>query len=214
MAPLSGSERPLASIVVVDDFLSDPDEVRAFAIRAEYVPAWGSWDGFHTMARHPNTKDELYAMASLVSGNEPNWAEIDASYQFWHKASAGGFALMLGGAAGVLHAHRRSGEWAGVVYLSTPQDCSGRKGTIFFRHRDTGLEQVSGVDPPLAEEKRALDDGGVSSAWAELEASEMKYNRLILFDSRRFHAASSGFGTDASNGRLIQVFNFSFPTSP
>ena len=35
------------------------------------------------------------------------------------------------------------------------------------------------------------------------------FNRLILFDSRRFHMSMDYFGDSKENGRLFQVFFFS-----
>jgi len=34
------------------------------------------------------------------------------------------------------------------------------------------------------------------------------YNRLVLFDSQMFHAASNYFGNTLNNGRLFQLFFF------
>src|SRR5204863_3423905 len=69
---------PVEGLHVVDDFLDDPDEVRAFALEAEYVPAWGSWQGLHSLQRHPRTRETLFRMAELVSSRPPNWEELDA----------------------------------------------------------------------------------------------------------------------------------------
>jgi hypothetical protein len=199
---------PAEGLVVVDNFLDDPDEVRAFALKAEYVPAWGSWQGLHSLERHPGTREVLFQIAALVSSRSPNWDEIDASYQYWKKASCGGFAAMFSGDEGVIHAHRRSGDWAGVVYLSTPEDCRDRPGTVFFRHRATGLNRITRADELEEPEEAALADCRDARAWTELGAVPMGYNRLVLFDSRYFHSASAGFGADLASCRLIQVFNF------
>ena len=34
------------------------------------------------------------------------------------------------------------------------------------------------------------------------------YNRMVLFDSKMFHAASNYFGKNLENGRLFQLFFF------
>jgi len=195
-------------VIVVDDVWDDPDEVRAFALSSTLVPAWGSWDGLHSLERHPRTEEMLFRIAKLVSPGRPNWEELDASYQYWKKASCGGFAVMSDGNEGVIHAHRRSGDWAGVIYLSRPEDCYGRPGTVFYRHTRTGLERIRHAAELNEQEQTALADCRDSAAWTETASVPMVYNRLALFDSRYFHGASPGFGNDLVSSRLIQVFNF------
>jgi hypothetical protein len=204
----SAAVRAPGALVVVDDFYDDPDAIRAFAVDTPYIEAWGSWEGVHSRARHPDT-EALRRMAALVDPErEPNWAELDASYRFWRKASCGGFAGMLTGDRGVLHAHRRSGDWAGVVYLSRPEDCAGRPGTRFFRHAELGLERVEDAAAITEREERAIADCAHPERWVEVHDVPLAYNRLVLFDSRFFHAASDGFGDDVASCRLVQVFNF------
>lgn len=197
-------------IIVVDNFYEFPEEVRAFALNCEYTEPMGSWMGLHSFLRHPSTKDSLFRIAKMVSDLPPNWEEIDASYQFWRKAACGGFATLFDGQKGIIHSHRRSGDWAGVLYLSNPEHCVGRDGTLFFRHTETGLEYFNGHEDDENFQK-AKRDARDYSCWELVESIEMQYNRLVLFDSRFFHAPSVGFGENPTNCRLIQVFNFVIP---
>lgn len=194
------------TFTVLDDFHDDPDEVRAFALSCEYVTAWGSWSGLHSLERALDTKTSLFRIAALVSRKSPNWEEIDASYNFWKKAACGSFAASFESQSGVIHAHRRSGDWAGVIYMSRQADCEGRQGTIFYRHKETGLESVSQVDEEII--RRVSEDARNVAAWEITRIVPMQYNRLVVFDSRYLHSASPGFGSRIDNCRLIQVFNF------
>jgi hypothetical protein len=198
-------------VIVVDDFLDDPEAVRRFALSIDYVPAWGSWRGQHSLERHPDTKEALFEISRLVSDCMPNWTEIDESYRYWKKASAGGFATMMEGDEGVVHAHRRSGDWAAVIYLSKREDCWSRDGTIFLQHKRTGIDRISRTRPPTVEERIAIEDFAQADAWIPTSAVPMRFNRLTLFDSSYIHCASRGFGTDLESCRLIQVFNFCSP---
>lgn len=198
----------MADVRIIDGFYSDPVKIRDGALASTWVDAWGSWNGLHSLERAPETQEQLFRIAALISSAEPNWEELDASYRYWNKASCGGFAAMFESQTGVIHAHRRSGDWAGVVYLSLPEHSDGRDGTLFYRHRDTGLECYD--NPDSADFQKALADAEQSDAWELIEAVPMRFNRLVLFDSHYFHGASAGFGSSLADCRLIQVFNFSF----
>lgn len=194
------------SVRIVDDFYSNPLAIREFALSCRYIKAWGSWSGMHSLERTSDTKQQLFRITSLISDRLPNWEKLDAAYQYWKKPSCGGFATLCLGENGVIHAHRRSGDWAGVVYLSNPDQCDGREGTIFYRHKSTALDSYTDEDDPSFQ--KALADANDTTAWEVMEAIPMRFNRLVLFDSHVFHGASPGFGSSISDCRLIQVFNF------
>jgi hypothetical protein len=198
--------------IVVDSFYDDPDEVREFALSCTFTQAVGSWVGLHSYERAPNTKETLFRIAALLSDDLPNWDEIDRSYQFWRKAACGGFATLFSGQEGIIHAHRRSGDWAAVVFLAKPEDCDGRDGTRFFRHAGTGRTHSCGPDDEVFRE--ALADARNDERWELVDVVPMKYNRLVLFDSRFFHAPSPGFGRSVPDCRLTQVFNFVLEAVP
>jgi hypothetical protein len=200
------------AVRIVDGFYSDPLTVRDFALHCEYVNAWGSWSGLHSLERVPDTRKHLLRISALISDRLPNWEELDAAYQFWKKASCGGFATLFAGQDGVIHAHRRSGDWAGVVYLSEPHQCEGREGTVFYRHRATRLECYTDEEDPAFQ--RACADARNPEAWEVTQVISMRFNRLVLFDSHFFHGASPGFGTSIPDCRLIQVFNFTLVKEP
>jgi hypothetical protein len=45
--------------------------------------------------------------------------------------------------------------------------------------------------------------------WKEMDRVGNVFNRLILFNSNRFHMSMDYFGDSKENGRLFQVFFFS-----
>jgi len=101
-------------------------------------------------------------------------------------------------------------EISGVIYLCD-SDAEG-EGTGFYRHRPSGLSGGFIGDPELEEAARASPLGtvdefifdlsrpgpersiygaGPSGTWELTHAVELRPNRLVLFDSRLFHAALS-----------------------
>lgn len=192
-------------IRVIDDFYEDPDEVRAFALRATFLrqPLTSS-DSLISDTRHPATLQTLAKLGSLVNA-KPDVAQIENLHDFWEFAGCGEFQLRTGvHGIGRIHAHAH-GQWVGVVYLSILQDTSP-PGTLFFRHIATGATRYhasQGGDYGMF--RRDATNWG---AWEPLSRVAMKYNRLVLFDSTHFHAESPGFGDGPETGRLIQIFNF------
>lgn len=92
-----------------------------------------------------------------------------------------------------------------ILYLNTPTQCLG--GTAFYRHLPTGLEAL----PPDASPElmaRLARDGHDRSKWVVTEACNMAWNRLLAFDSARFHAPfpATGWGDSPETGRLIQAW--------
>lgn len=115
-------------------------------------------------------------------------------------------------------------RYAAIVYLNEPGQCEG--GTAFYRHRETGWDDVPDFDSGAWHEamtrtnktpERLLktfeaDGFDIDSKWDQLAAVPMRFNRCIVFDSRQFHARLSGFGRSAGDGRLTQ--NFFFDVAP
>ena len=114
--------------------------------------------------------------------------------------------------------------YAGVLYLSRPQDCRG--GTSFWRHDATGWSHIPAPDELARSRYRSLLDfqqrevlgSGERSAfdalarqraaWTRLLEVPMKANRLIVYRSDYFHSISEVFGTTREDARLVQLFFF------
>ncbi len=96
------------------------------------------------------------------------------------------------------------GNWAGLVYLNTPDQCKG--GTNLYRHRRTGYEDDLQVpkDPIL---KTALFyDGRFEDRWEITDHIPLKFNRLAMYSAHRFHRESCFFGRSIEDARLVQTF--------
>ncbi len=195
------------SFRIVDGFYDDPDQVRDFAIHCAYKkPLISSTPSLVSDQRHPKTKETLEKIASLV-GAKPNWKEIEELRAFWGQSGCGEFQLSLKhlNGRGQPHSHK-NGQWVGIVYLNTPAQCREKIGTYILRHNPTGLCHIAKATD--VQYQQLIQDAEDESKWTVLAAPEMRFNRLFLFDSRYFHATSAGFGDSLSNGRLIQIFNF------
>jgi hypothetical protein len=175
--------------IVVDAFFDDPGPVRSAAMR-ENFDAIGSYPGLRTaplvQLEAKEKLDRLFAARNLP--------QID-----WETSCGrhGAAAFQLTTAIDETWVHcDLPAEWTAICYL-TP-DAPTRSGTSFYSHETEG--QFASEFHMLSLEVRGAE------RWTEYLAVPNRFNRLLLFESRLFHAASGFFGSDLESGRLTQVF--------
>jgi len=97
------------------------------------------------------------------------------------------------------HTDTIMGKRSMMLYLNHPEDCYG--GTALVCH-ESGMNT-----DPQNEEELALwtADTNNPSKWHIQSLCRMETNKAFLFDANRMHRAEpvGGFGTDATNGRLV-----------
>ena len=194
-----------APTIIVDDFLSEPEAVRQQALGLDFAIT-GNFPGARALNQtHPYLRASIQ---SLVGRPILNWSN-EAGQAI---AGANGlFQISTEADTTWVHSDQmtlRIGDravpatpWGGVLYL-TP-DPPREAGTLFFEHRPTKRQfaqrdtagEAAPVDP-------ASEDFDVVDSVANI------FNRLVLFDSDRFHAAGPAFGSGLTDGRLTQVFFF------
>lgn len=201
------------SIVVIDDFYDDPDEIRDHALsldfhRGERVTYPGG------QARSERSWSEARARLRAHI-DEP----VDEPCPKAHPFPQGLFRLALAEdeARRIDGVHQDLQRWSGVIYLSRPQDCAG--GVAFFRHKQTGLVASNrdfelSVFGHLADRpRREVEDSMLryladSSHWEEIQRVAMVYNRAVLLMAQCFHMSMGVFGHSKQSGRLTQHFEF------
>jgi hypothetical protein len=197
----------LPSFLILDDFLSNPYDVRRQALGLDYDPSLkkGNYPGLLSSKALP--VEALNKTVSKVAGL-PLKAAPNTSHGYCR--------LTLAGDKGVTGVHVDPCFYSGILYLSEPKHCKG--GTDFFRHRRTGLERVpttqtellqSGyTDPNTLIEDVINKDCNKASKWERVMRAPMRFNRLILFNPMMFHNAAPAFGRDAASGRLVCLLFF------
>jgi len=193
-------------LIVIDDFLRDPDAVRRRALELTYAKS-GHFPGLNSSEKIP--LDGLtQAMSQLV--HEPLCTPWSPG--FAHQSCR----LALAKDAKPGRVHIDTSHWTGVLSLSRNEDSIG--GTEFFRHRKSGTDHLpltpaelaaagySSYDELDAEilQKDALDP----SSWEQVLSVPMRYNRLILLQPHYWHTAGPGFGDTVENGRLVYLMFF------
>ena len=185
----------MASIIVVDNFFSDPYYVREQAFKMEWFDQMGNHPGKRTkFDRHPSVKT---ALENQIGEKIINW---DADWNTYN----GSYNLCTQLDKCWIHADQGN-TWACVVYL-TP-DAPLESGTALYKHKKTGLRTYDPNNIELMDEiyKDSLD----FTAWEVTDFVGNVFNRAIIYRGEYFHAAVQYFGHSDDYCRMHQTFFFS-----
>jgi Family of unknown function (DUF6445) len=198
---------PLPSLIIIDDFLTDPMLARKTALALDYDPEFkdGNYPGLLSTEPLP-----IPGLDQAVAGI------IGAAVKPQPGTSHSHCRLTLAKDKGLSGVHIDPCFYSGILYLSLPEHCRG--GTDFFRHKRTGLDRVpadmDGVraagysDPNLLIEEVVNADTLKPSRWEKQFTVPMRFNRLILFSPWMFHNSARAFGNGPDNGRLVHLMFF------
>lgn len=201
---LAPAKKHLPSFIVVDNFYENPDQVREYALKQEFIEHKKYHKGFRTETLH--RPPELKEKFEQIIGRE-----IDE----WERYGTNGcFQFCKAGDKLVYHCDTQL--YAGLIYL-TP-NAPAPTGTSLYRSK---LNGVMNPHDELTIAKTGKNFGQLhseafpdESAFLNSDLFEMidsvgnVYNRLILFNGQNIHAASGYFGNDKNDGRLFQLFFF------
>jgi len=194
-------------IIVVDNFLQNPDYVRKYALEQQYGKLGGkNWPGRDSVETH-GEKEMTKACSEVVGQQLVIKPENKCSY-FRHTRI---------GEYGKQHIHFDPNPglvWAGVYYLTPIVHPTG--GTKFWKHTATGWEKMPTDKEGMKYGLKTHDDmlnffnteGKDESRWTELDNVAFKYNRLVMFNPSMWHSNGDWFGTTHEDARLVQLFFF------
>lgn len=194
------------SIVIVDDFLSDPLQLREAALRLTYPEQSGAFPGRNSLERIQ--LEGLVPQVSRILGEPLRLLDPPQSHAKCR--------ITLAHDVGRARVHVDQSHWSGILYLSLPEHCRG--GTDFFRHKRTGTER----GPTNQDELHAMgyasmrqmhqdiieNDSNDEAAWELTMRASMRFNRLVLLRPWFWHSAGEGFGDSLANGRLVYLMFF------
>ena len=178
---------PRPSVIIVDDFYEDPDEIRKIALNEE----------FNVKGNYPGGRTKSFATLSLKNRFE---MIIGKKITYWPDGYNGAFQFTTSENKSWIH--RDLTDYGAVIYL-TP-NAPANSGTILYRHLSSGKQYASNP----SDEKMLNDDGNNEAAWEQVDVIGNKYNRCFLFDGKCSHKSNVYFGNDKYDGRLFQTFFF------
>ena len=189
-------------IFIIDDFYKNPDEVREYALSCERTTdqaICGGLIGSRVVEDRKDMIDNLRPVFSDLCQHE-EWKNLeydDAEFQEkWDKMK-----FMVNHTthddimkkftktvyAYTHHKDNIGSKWAALVYLNKDDECEG--GTQFYKFIE---DHAYGKDYNI---KKDI-----------MFTSEMKYNRMVLYEARHTHGADLSRTMYKQHPRLAQVF--------
>ena len=177
-------------LFVVDNFYSNPDDVRAFAMGIDYEGSSQWYKGKRSKEQYnfPGIQESFEQIMNM------KLKPLD------EHGMCGRFQFLT--AQDPLVYHYDTQQWAAMIYL-TPDPPPG-SGTSLYRSKITGARRLE--DPRIDESfPRGFYD---SSQFELIDNIGNLYNRLCIMDARCIHSASMYFGNNDNNCRLTHLFFF------
>jgi Family of unknown function (DUF6445) len=195
---------------MIDRFLRDPDTIRAMALRQSFQTDARYYKGRRTKERFlwPGLREEFERILGL---RVTDWLTQPMNGVF-----------QITAADDPLVWHHDTQDYAAALYL-TPEAPLGA-GTSFWRLRGTGSrrpplhplesDRFESEDARDAASSEIYDPYNVTHGdnWELVDRVGAIYNRLVIWDAKMIHSASSyeGLpGDSAASSRLVQLFFFS-----
>jgi hypothetical protein len=201
---------PSCGIIVIDNFYTNPLETRNYILEQEFSVR-GNYPGQRTLSYANNHLKDIiqkyvypfggkityFPMPKPDSDPDPNSNDSEQIYN-------GSFQYTTSRDRSWIHVDGFN-NWAGVVYMTPNAPLSS--GTAFYQFHDGTMCESDSI---MLNNKKEI---GIYSQdftkWNLVDTVGNVFNRLILFNSKRYHMSMDYFGTNKENGRLFQVFFFS-----
>lgn len=176
-----------SNIIIIDDFYSNPDLVRNFALSQSF-DILGNYPGSRTTSfLTEDVKNIIQRIVMPHGGNITEW--------FTQDGFSGSFHIDTSRDRGIIHIDPFN-TWGGICYLTPNAPPTGGLG--IYRHRATG--NYFADDKPYE-----FQD---VTKWDLIDVIANKYNRLVLYKNKMFHSNMDYFGSGPEDGRLAQLFFF------
>ena len=182
--PLSKTDK---NIIVIDNFLSNPDAVRDFILKEEFS---------HDISI------KTYANDALKKGIEEH---LSSPITKWDNCHNGRYELTTCNSSWGIKYHDDT-VWSGVLFL-TP-GVSPSSGLGVYQCKGGIIKNYDDIKNYKHHEYYSAHKRDISK-WTQTDMIGNVYNRLVLFKSNKFISNLEYFGISPGTGRLIQVFYFS-----
>lgn len=178
-------------LFVVDDFYTNPDEVRQFALtQVEYEGSSPFYKGKRSTSQY------------IVDGLQQSFEHIMNMKlkPLSTHGMCGRFQILT--AEDPIVYHSDSQKWAGVIYLTpnAPHD----SGTLLLKSRTTNARNPNDIGYSESFQNGFYD----KTQFDIVDCIGNVYNRLVIFDAQMIHAATNYFGNRDDNSRLTHLFFF------
>ena len=196
---------PSCGLIVIDNFYKNPHETRKYILTQEFSVR-GNYPGQRTVSyATQHLKDIIQGYVMPFGGKITDFPIPDENN---NKSNAniynGSFQYTTSRDRSWVHIDGFN-NWGGVLYMTPNAPLSS--GTAFYKFNDGAACEL---DRNILENKTDTDTYSQDmTKWQLVDRAGNVFNRLILFNSKRFHMSMDYFGDSKENGRLFQVFFFS-----
>ena len=180
----------IPSCIIIDNFYTNPDLVREFALKCNF--------NFHEKYHKGQRTDHCYRFPGVKERFEQL---LNCKIKNWENYGTNG-CFQFCTPEDKLVVHYDGQQYAGVLYLTpnAPVNC----GTTLYKSKITNKMKVSNEEHNIV-----FKDGYLNfENFEAVDTIGNVYNRLILFDAKIIHASSGYFGNEKGNSRLFQLFFF------
>lgn len=189
------------ALTVVENFYSDPEAIRKYAMSLKFEES-----GYHKGKR-------TQGVSTIFNGTK-EFLETTLGKKItkWDYGTNGVFQYCTAQDALVYHTDGQT--YAAVVFLTpdAPPEC----GTSFFRHKELKIgryptqedEENIGKDKDSIYWEMFKGNFYDKTPWELVDNIGNVYNRMVIWDAKKVHAASEYFGDSIENSRLFHMFFF------
>lgn len=198
------SRNPSCGLIIIDNFYNNAMETRNYILTQEFKVR-GNYPGQRTISyATQHLKDIIQEYILPFGGKIIDFPMPDESNINDNSIYNGAFQYTTSRDRSWVHIDGFN-NWAGVLYMTPNAPLTS--GTAFYQYHDGATCKK---DQTILNNKKETDRFSQDlTKWKQVDTVGNVFNRLILFDSNRFHMSTDYFGDTKENGRLFQVFFFS-----
>lgn len=192
------------NILVVDNFVANPDEIRQSAL----ITGFGTWHPKNTIIGYKN-----YDGVNINGLHVPLLKSL--TRLIGQPIFPASMIFRVTGAesdASRVHSDRTLGDYSCIVYLSKESHGSG---TAFYRHRETGSYDQPALadmvkDQDAFEKLKAQMDAADPMVWERVHFVDGIYARALVFPAPLYHSRIPKVcsGTTDEDKRMVWVCHF------
>jgi len=195
---------PSCGLIIVDNFYNNAMDTRNYILTQDFSVK-GNFPGQRTISyANDHLKEIIQTYVEPFGGKIVDFPCPNADNSNAAEIYNGAFQYTTSRDRSWIHTDKWN-NWAGVVFLTPNAPLSA--GTAFYKFKDGATCQEEGnMLKNQTDVDRCSQD---LTKWELVDRVGNVFNRLILFNAKRYHMSMDYFGDTKENGRLFQVFFFS-----
>ena len=201
---MSSQKKQRCNLLIVDNFYNNPIETRNYVLTQEFKVR-GNYPGQRTISyANEQLKQSIQKYIEPFAGKIIQFPIPKEDGSDSDKISNGAFQYTTSRDRSWVHTDHFN-DWGAVVFLTPDAPVTG--GTAFFKFKDGSEceEDVRNIQGTKPTDQFSQD----MTKWTKVDEVGNVFNRVVIFDSNRFHMSIDYIGMDQYDGRLFQVFFFS-----